>query len=201
MLNIANRISLSKRAKRAIRNHWKESGGVLDSKSWAKIPNPVKSEISEKLLHNQALKCAYCERYLYAKRPEIDHFAHKGMFPRFSFNPTNLFYSCNHCNSSGMKGQKNTVAISHDRYHLVTFKIVHPYRDNPEDHIRFRDHDRIDLDVANCTYKGKRTIVFFKYHEILMTMIRSRDLMLDRLRPLSTGQEAELIQECITYRQ
>lgn len=200
MLNITNRISLSKKGKKKISKFWKKNEGNLDAESWNKISKSVKNELSEKLLKNQGFKCAYCERYLYAQTPEMDHFAHKAKFPRFSFNPTNLFYSCGYCNSASIKGQKNTVAVFNNRYDLTTFNIVHPIRNIPDDHIKYSDVDRIDLDVAQCTFKGKRTIIFFKYHKSTMTLIRSRDLIKDRLNPLTNDQEIELIQEAIAYR-
>ena len=200
MINITTRISISKKEKFKINKFWKKKSGELDANSWKKISKSVKNEISEKLLKNQGYKCAYCERYLYALTPEIDHFAHKAKYSKFSFNPTNLFYSCGFCNSTSIKGQKNSVAILNNRYDLTTFKIVHPLRDNPDDHIIFSDLDRVDLNVSLCTYKSKRTIVFFEYHKPMMTLIRSRDLIKDRLNPLTSAQEIQLIQESIAYK-
>ena len=200
MLNIQTRISLSKKSKRIINKFWKSKAGAIQANSWKKISKKVKNELSKKILINQDFKCAYCERHLYALTPEIDHFAHKAQYARFSFNPTNLFYACGFCNSSLIKGQKNTIANLNNRYDQCEFRIVHPLRNDPNTHISFQDNDRVILDISNCTYLGKRTIIFFKYHKATMTKIRSRDLILQRRYPLSTKDQKELINECIAYK-
>ena len=48
--------------------------------------------------------------------------------------------------------------------------------------------------------KGKRTILFFKYHETFMTIIRARQLQLERLNPLTTEDQRKLIQQAIAYK-
>lgn len=200
MLNIQTRISLSSKSKKIVNKFWKKRKGNLDADSWSKIPKKVKNELSKKLLANQNFKCVFCERYLYALTPEIDHFAHKARYSRFSFNPTNLFYACGFCNSAKIKGQNNTIGVYNDRYDQCQFRIVHPLLHDPDHHIAYQDGDRIILDPANCTYLGKRTIVFLKYHKSTMTKIRTRDLILQRKYPLTTEDQRELINECIAYK-
>lgn len=86
-------------------------------------------------------KCAYCELPLQSRNPEIDHIAPKGgkrrtLHPECTFLPFNLVYSCHNCNSTICKGQRDTV-LSKDgkhNYRKWTFKIVHPYIDDPMDY-------------------------------------------------------------------
>lgn len=200
MLNIKTRISLSRDSKKRIKNFLKKRGGVLNGDSWSLVSKNVKNDISGKLLYNQSFKCTYCERYLIALTHQIDHFAHKAAYPQFTFSTTNLFYSCGFCNSSGIKGQKSTIHVLNHRYDLTTFNIVHPYYDNPDNEMVFRDADRIFFDFMSCTAKGLATIIFFSYDQLPMTTIRSRDLMYQRLNPLLINEERRLIQEAIAYK-
>ena len=200
MLNIETRISLSKSSKNRIKKYWKSKGGNLNGKSWGSIHKSVKNELSKKLFLNQRFKCCYCERHLTGLSPQIDHFAHQAVYSRFCFNPTNLFYACGFCNSASIKGQKDTVDVFNLRYDLTTFLIVHPLRDNPDNEIIFQDSDRVYLDIDQCTELGVRTISFFKYDELLMTTIRAKHLKYQRMDPLTTEEENDLIQKSIAYK-
>ncbi|MFT5217415.1 MAG: hypothetical protein ACI83H_002552 [Glaciecola sp.] len=200
MLNITNRISLSKESKIIVRKFWKKSNGVLDSKSWSKIGNSVKQEFSYKLLVNQKLKCAYCQRRLVGLGHEMDHFAHKANYPRFSFNPVNLFYSCKFCNSAGRKGQKNTVANPSNRYNQIEFSILHPYFDNVDAELIYSDDDRVDFAWGLCSDIAKDTIEFFNFDDSIMTYFRAKVVSKERLEPFTTIEEEEFIQMMIAYR-
>lgn len=199
MLNIQNRISLSKNSKIEIKKFRKRKG-ALTVKAWDQISKSVKNEISKKLFYNQKFKCVYCSRDLASLSPQIDHFADKARYSDYSFCMTNLFYSCGPCNSTSFKGSKNTISVYSAKYHHTQFRIVHPYFDDPRSEIRFKDPENIYLDVNMCTYKGKKTIVFFKYHEKRMTFIRSKQLVFERLSPIQDGEMRELILESIAYK-
>lgn len=100
-----------------------------------------KEKMKKKLLEIQDGKCAYCELPLQSRNPEIDHIVPKGgtkrvLNPECTFLPLNLVYSCHNCNSTICKGQKNTVLSKNGRnsYKKWTFKIVHPYIDDPMDY-------------------------------------------------------------------
>ena len=200
MLNIEARISLSKASKAKIKSLKKATNNRLQSDSWKSIHKSVKNEISKKLLAAHGFKCVYCERDLIGLSHQIDHFAHKADYPEFTFIPVNVFYACGFCNSSAVKGQKNVIAVLEDRYDQTIFEIVHPYYNNPENEIAYRDQDRVDIDLSRCTNLGKRTIVFFKYHEPFMTMIRAKQLIHERMNPLVKDEERQLIQEAIAYK-
>lgn len=200
MLKINTRISLSHLSKGKIRKLVKKNGNVLDEDSWTKINKSIKNELSKKLFANQGFKCVYCERYLVGLSPQIDHFAHKALYPQFTFTTINLFYSCDFCNSSSRKGQKPTIQNLHTYYNSCDFKIVHPYFDDPDTEIKFQDADKIFFDWSNCTQKGKDTIEFFEFNDSIMTSIRSRTLTYERLQPILTVEERQLIQDSISYK-
>lgn len=199
MLNIQSRISLSKDSKRKVRKFWKNSNGNLDASSWRRIIASVKSDLSEKLLSNQGYKCVYCGRYLYGQAHEMDHFADKATYPRFSFNPVNIFYSCRFCNSPERKGQLDTVLIENTRYDQCLFDIMHPYYHDIDSNIFYTDDEKIYFDWAQCTAYGRETIVKLMLDDVFMTTIRSREITFQRLNPLTDEQELELIQLSIAY--
>jgi uncharacterized protein (TIGR02646 family) len=172
----------------------------FNSKSWSLIHKSVKNEISTKIFDNHGFKCIYCERDLIGLGNEMDHFAHKGDYPKFTFIPENIFYSCKFCNSTSRKGQKNTVKNENSLYNRCDFLIVHPFFDNPDNEIKFLDDDRIFFDRPNCSKLGRDTIDFFRWDDLVYTTIRSRTLINERLNPLTSTDEKILIQEAITYK-
>lgn len=200
MLNITTRISHYRRSKFFIRALKVRQKGNFTQASWTLIRNSVKNEISGKLFANQGLKCVYCERYLIGLGHEIDHFAHKADYPEFTFTTVNFFYSCKFCNSSDRKGQKNTIRTLTPYYHTCEFSIVHPYYHVPDNEIKFTDADRIYFDRVNSSVLGNNTIEFFRWYDLLYSTIRSRILINERLNPLTSLEEKQLIQLSISYR-
>ena len=200
MLNLTKRISLSHDSKRKIKAFWKKKKGVLNADSWNSINNQVKNEISKKSLVNQRFKCVYCQRYLYGQSPELEHFANKGNYPRFSFNPTNIFYSCHFCNSTERKGELDTILIYSARYDQCMFSILHPLRDDIDKELIYQDADKIFFNWQLCSQTASDTIVSLMFDDLMMTTIRSRDLRNQRLNPLTSEQEKELIQLSIAYK-
>jgi uncharacterized protein (TIGR02646 family) len=200
MLNITSRLSISRRSSRFISALKRRQNGSFTQASWGMIHNSVKNEISGNLFANQGLKCVYCERYLIGLGHEIDHFAHKGDYPQFSFTAVNLFYSCKLCNSLDRKGQKNTINVLNARYNQCAFLIVHPYYHDPSVEIIYTDPDRIYFDRVNSTQLGNDTIDFFNWEDLLYTTIRSRILVNERMNPLTSIVERELIQLSISYK-
>lgn len=200
MLNITSRISISRGSSRFIRALKRLHKGSFTQKSWGSIRNSVKNEISSKLFANQGFKCVYCERYLIGLAPEIDHFAHKGDYPQFSFTAVNLFYSCKECNSAGRKGRNSTINVLNARYDNCTFLIVHPYYHDPTIEIIYTDTDRIYFDRDKSTKIGNDTIDFFNWEDLKYTTIRSWGLVNERMNPLTSKKERELIQLSISYK-
>lgn len=200
MLNITTRISISRTSRAFIKRLKFKQNGKFTPKSWGMIRNSVKNEISQKLFANQGLKCVYCERYLIGLGHEIDHFAHKADYPEFTFIPLNLFYSCKLCNSAERKGQKNTISAPLAQYGQCTFSIVHPFFNDPSIEIIYTDPDKIYFDRSKCSQVGSDTIDFFEWDDLLYSTIRSRTLVNERLNPLTTEEEKQLIQLAISYK-
>jgi uncharacterized protein (TIGR02646 family) len=200
MLNINTRISLSSRSKKFISVLKRRQGGSFNTDSWNRVRKSVKNEISGKLFANQGFKCVYCERYLIAQEPQIDHFAHKGDYPQFTFTPVNLFYSCGFCNSPDRKGQQNTIDIVMPNYNDCTFSIIHPYYHIPNNELSYTDPDRIYFDRNNCSPLGIATIDFFRWDDFHYTYIRAKNLTSERIDPLTTVDEINLIQQAISYK-
>lgn len=107
-----------------------------------------KDEIKPKLMRNQNGKCAFCGLPLADRNPEIEHIAPKGgerrtLHPECTFLPLNLVYACHHCNSTTCKGQIDTVESKSGDYRTWSFKLVHPYLDDPADFFEFDESGTI----------------------------------------------------------
>ena len=127
----------------------------------------IKNHISTHTIIAQGGRCAYCERILAKGELAIEHIAHKGLYGEFTFEPQNLVTSCTSCNSPGNKGQNDTVAAPVDRANYTNnkFTIVHPYFDNPDDHLKYIDADHTAFDMTRCSAKGLETIRMFNWNE------------------------------------
>lgn len=144
---------------------------------WTRDEDCIKSfkdELKKKLIKNQNEKCAYCGLPLSSRNPEIDHIAPKGGPQRpyhveCTFLPINLVYACHHCNSSGCKGQNDTVESKNGStdYRQWSFKLVHPYLDDPTEYFEIDEHGNI-LSLPKKTAdigkqkKAKYTIEMFE---------------------------------------
>ena len=132
---------------------------------WDEKDNAVstfKTTMKQKLYSNQNGKCAYCGLPLDTRNPEIDHIAPKGGPKRpkhteCTFLPLNLVYACHNCNSSECKGQNDVVLSKHvDGYRYWSFKMVHPYLDDPCDYFECSDEGTIILLPKKDTDKQHR---------------------------------------------
>jgi len=129
-------------------------------------------------LHQQE-RCCYCG-LLYDRtgRGEIDHIAPKGsaLYPQFSFTPENLAKACQLCNSSTMKHQFDTVAVTSANYALCTFRIVHPYLDDHSLHYSWRYGIRgVLISVNNNSAKARESIRIFELASVKRTRARARE--------------------------
>jgi uncharacterized protein (TIGR02646 family) len=137
-------------------------------KAWAcaePTARAIKHHISEHTIIAQKGRCAYCERVLAGGDVEIEHIAPKNAYEEFTFEPYNLVSSCSCCNAPGNKGQKKIIIapVNKTAYDNNTFSIVHPYFDNPDDHIKYKDQDRTIFDLKRCSPKGMETIKLFNW--------------------------------------
>lgn len=158
----------------------------------------IKHHISEFTIRNQKGRCVYCECILRKGDTAIEHFAPKESHSEFTFHPKNLFSACGCCNSTSVKGRKDTISNNpkHPQYKKNTFNIVHPLFDNPDDHIKYKDVDRTLFDLNACTQKGRDTISFFGWNSHTAYMDRV-SISKSRHVPIKINQ---LILEISTYK-
>lgn len=130
------------------------------------------------LYKRQGGYCAYCECLTAERDLQIEHFAPKGskehpMYVEQQFNPLNLVLSCEDCNMTYKKTYDPVLKLQDD-YSKWTFKIVHPYFDNPKDFFSLVPLDdgtkgffpiiRKDVDLDNKK-KAEETFSLFKFYE------------------------------------
>lgn len=110
--------------------------------------------------------CAYCSAEIgddARNDADIEHFAHKSLYPQWAFEVRNLFLTCKYCNQK-RKGRFDTVIFQSPVYESCYFALVHPYLDNVGDHIEggflsLNDEPSIP---RPRTLKGLRTIRLFR---------------------------------------
>lgn len=196
MLNLLNPVSYTDEEQEFINSTLKP----LESDGWLKADNKtkgIKNKISRYTIENQFIRCAYCESILRAGDAEIEHIAPKGQHGIFCFEPYNLITTCSVCNSPRNKGTKDTiVAPVNVRYVDNNFTIVHPYINNPDDHLSYVDPDRIVFDKEHCTQLGIDTIAFFNWEETSAIVSRRINALVRDL-PLEIVQ---LVDEISTYK-
>lgn len=192
MLNLNNPITYTAEELTTIDSITRAGGTGSDMWDNAKA-KPIKHRISVHTIVEQQCRCAYCETLLMQGSTQIEHFAHKGNHPRFTFEPQNLVSACVRCNSSAIKGQKETMVLPKKPvYNQNSFLYVHPRLDNPDNEIVFTDETRTVFDTNRCTQKGKATIDFFHWND--MDAIASRFMNKDRSTiPIDVQQYAMVI--------
>ncbi|WP_415287921.1 retron system putative HNH endonuclease [Brevundimonas sp. S1H14] len=140
-----------------------------------------KAEISKHLKKSQNNRCAYCGTRFHGSKPHRDHIAPKGvtLHPEWTFHCRNLVLACYDCNSD-RKGEFDTVVTKSSFYRQIKFNIVHPYLDEPSDHLAFTGY-RISVLVhpVNGSQKGAKTIELFHLDDPLRTKERAKDALLD----------------------
>lgn len=162
------------------------SAGWDDQKNKTKA---LKHRIDSHTMIAQHGRCAYCEKVLLKGEHAIEHIAPRGRYGEFCFEPFNLVNACTSCNSPSNKRDEDTIVAPADRtdYDNNRFKIVHPYLDNPDDHIRYVDGDKTIFDMQNCSAKGVATITMFHWNESWaytqrVINAKTRDVSIDVLK-------------------
>ena len=139
-------------------------GGIYLWDGQDKLTKRIKHRISLRTLRYQDRRCAFCEAILLVGSTHIEHIVPKGVHGEYTFEPLNLVSSCASCNSSSKKGETDTVKLPlAGRYRDNHFLMVHPYLDTPENHIVFKDDQKIELDYARCSPQGKWTVDLFDW--------------------------------------
>lgn len=147
----------------------------------------------------QQNKCAWCTLPIGpgARRScERDHVAPKGKYSRWTFSPENLVVVCESCNGPQIKGRKDTVHVEAYDYEETTFHIVHPYRDDPEEHLEFVQEGWTAVLVRSKTDKGQWTITNMKLDSPELTFERAKEAVLAVIVTLPP-RERELLEAAL----
>ena len=138
-----------------------------------------KNDLTTSLKGLQSNRCAYCGTRLHEKRPHRDHVAPKSPHFKWTYWPANLVLACYCCNVD-CKGEEDTVEHCANSYRRSKFNIVHPYLDDPADHLDFSiSGDGVLVAVKNGSVKGDRSITLFKLMEPERVKERAKDLLVD----------------------
>lgn len=149
---------------------WRRNNGVY---------RQFKDVITARLKVLQSNRCAYCGTRLHEVRPHRDHIAPKSPYFKWTFWPMNLVLTCYCCNVD-CKGEIDTVDVASVSYRRSTFNIVHPFLDDPADHLDFDlDENAILIRPKNGSAKGARTIELFRLMSPERAKERAKDLMHD----------------------
>jgi uncharacterized protein (TIGR02646 family) len=143
-------------------------------------PREFKDSLTTQLRTEQNRRCAYCGRRLIETKTHRDHIAPKETYPEFTFVPLNLVLACYHCNTD-RKGTTNTISVRSNVYRDCVFTIIHPYLDDPQQHIEFVGGDlKLLIKVVNDSAKGTATIELFGLADTEMALQRFKDGVFDK---------------------
>jgi uncharacterized protein (TIGR02646 family) len=138
-----------------------------------------KESVTKTMKIAQSNRCAYCGARLHEKRPHRDHIAPKSPHFKWTFWPANLVLACYCCNVD-CKGEIDTVDVLARSYRRSTFKIVHPFFDDPAAHLDYGlDKKSILVSAKNGSAKGARTIELFNLMDPERAKQRAKDLLFD----------------------
>lgn len=138
-----------------------------------------KENVTATMKAAQSNRCAYCGARLHEKRPHRDHIAPKSPHYEWTFWPANLVLACYCCNVD-RKGEVDTVDVKAPSYRRTTFNIVHPFFDDPSEHLNFElDEKAILISAKNGSAKGERTIELFNLMDPERAKQRAKDLLFD----------------------
>ena len=157
------------------RNEWQHVSTILipyvrangGQKGWEKADNTtkdIKNSISEYTLIQQNNRCAYCENFI-TGGAQLDHIVPKQLHPEFCYEPKNLLTSCAVCNMYIKNAGDTIESPVIRRYEQNRFKIVHPYFNDPDMHIKYTNEDKVIIDKNASTELGKATIDFFHLND------------------------------------
>jgi uncharacterized protein (TIGR02646 family) len=201
-LDLNNAVKYTQEQELAIDRLISNRGGRTGADLWAeKGPDDIyvhaKERIKAHCLEIQKVRCAFCETILEYGGVQIEHFAHKGKYQQFLYEPLNLVCSCPVCNGFAKKGARNTIKGDVKANYVENeFKYVHPYLDNPSNEIKYRDIFGLRVDREQSTEKGKATIDMFHWDNFHSAVKRLSNLI---VRPTSP-QRRKMIAEILNHK-
>ncbi|APV39844.1 hypothetical protein PFAS1_10980 [Pseudomonas frederiksbergensis] len=161
-----------------------------------KAVKKFKDEVLKQGLAIQEQKCAWCTLNvgtLGRRTAHRDHIAPKAKYPQWTFFAKNLIIACEYCNGFAVKGEINTVSKVEDVYENCIFHVVHPYLDDPSDHLEFLGDSPLSVTIRSRTPKGLWTIDKLQLDTAGATMERAKDRLLEMyMNDLSPAQKGLL---------
>ena len=170
-------------------NEWdcKAEGFSKPTRGQVARRDEIKNSIKEELEIKQGADCAFCGLDLKTRVPQIEHIAPKGaaLHPQFMFEKKNLILACSLCNGFEKKHTFNTIVSLNPIYSNCTFNIIHPYFDNPNDHIEFLPDPngmpcliKVKQNGGVESPKGRQSVDLFELDTVPMTQERCKDALL-----------------------
>lgn len=165
---------------------------------WSRQTNSVKAFKKAVMDHGMAeqdSKCVWCESKLGLKARRSahrDHIAPKEHYRKWTFLPANIAIACEACNGFMVKSELDTIAVEASDYEDCNFRIVHPYLDNPIEHIEFVQEEKKIVMVA-LSDKGRWTIEHLQLDGTAATARRAFDRTLEEIG-LSAHQREKISQ-------
>ncbi|ODJ68503.1 hypothetical protein BFR45_04055 [Brochothrix thermosphacta] len=176
----------SKKQKRLVNKLKPWNGSFWDNKE----VKDLKKELRIYMLKMQDGRCAYCgNEFGVTSNSEIEHIAAKGgnnrlIYPQFTFTPYNLVLACHLCNSPVKKGQIKVINRLSINYKSCDFDIIHPYFDNPSDHLlEMIDSDDKGLIYAYRSVKGLNTLKMFSLNNEVQIKHRTMEAIYSEISP------------------
>lgn len=156
------------------KEHWEKG---LTPYGAGVMRDAYKDRIKIYLQREQNNCCAYCGIGLEAfDNSHRDHIAPKSLYPQFIFRPDNIILACPRCNGLNKKNNANTINNPiNRRYRNCNFNVIHPYFDNPTEHINYIG-DNQGILIQYVTHKGRQTIILFELDSVHFTQTRAQCL-------------------------
>ncbi|WP_177733461.1 HNH endonuclease family protein [Flavobacterium inviolabile] len=151
----------------------------------------LKGLIRTHLEKRQGHHCAFCGLDLRTRGAQIEHIAPKAarLYPQFMWESKNLILACPLCNGFTKKSTYDSIDILDAQYRNCTFKIVHPYFDDPNMHFEYVTHPNTGLAFlikarlikGVPSAQGAKSIELFGLKEPEMTEERYKDALANSL--------------------
>ncbi len=147
------------------------TGGQRSWDSSANELEDLKDSFRAWALTSQNHRCAFCLAkigHVLARRGiDIDHFAPKETYPRWTFETMNWIVACSSCNQH-FKSRYDPVVptsknIKNSIYYSTEFTLVHPYLDKLDNHLcgGFMNDNRRPTPIQTLDDKGRETVRLF----------------------------------------
>ncbi|MBS7459220.1 hypothetical protein [Pseudomonas syringae] len=145
----------------------------------AKAVKSFKDEVMTQGLVIQSQKCAWCTLSVGPngrRTAHRDHIAPKAKHPQWTFLAINLVIACEYCNGFSVKGEIDTIQKFGATYEDCEFLAVHPYLDEPADHLEFVGvSGKLPVVIRSDTSKGLWTIKYLQLDTPGATLERAKD--------------------------